>query len=166
MREDLSAPQIAVQSSHACIEATSAFNLGNLAEHPSVIICGIKNETKLNQVRKFLIDNGIRHVHFYEPDIDDELTALATEPLHGDRRNLFRKFQLLRPKTAAPVPDASATRYALKLPNGSYYQWRGECARNETWRLEDAHLSNDPHFMMSGEVVKVEVTYTEKGGVK
>jgi hypothetical protein len=101
VREDLSPPQQAVQSCHACIEATSAFALGNLADHPSVIICGVRDEQQLHKVRRYLIDSGIRHVHFYETDLDDELTALATEPVHGDRRRLFRKFQLLRTKVGA-----------------------------------------------------------------
>lgn len=56
----------------------------------------MKSEHKLHQVRKYLIENGVRHVHFYESDLDDELTALACEPVYGERRKLFRKFQLLK----------------------------------------------------------------------
>jgi hypothetical protein len=63
-----------------------------------VIICGVKNEQKLHQVRQYLIEKGVCHAHFYESDLDDELTALATEPVHGEKRALFRKFQLLRSK--------------------------------------------------------------------
>lgn len=101
MRQDISAVQQAVQACHASIEAAKAFSLEDLHEHPSVIILSIKNESKLHEIRNYLIDNGIQHVHFYEPDIDDQLTALATEPIFGDRRRLFRKFQLLRHKEAA-----------------------------------------------------------------
>lgn len=90
-----------MQSCHAVIEATSAFNIGNLADHPSVIILGVRDETKLHQVRKNLIEQGVRHVHFYENDLDDQLTALATEPVHGERRKLFRKYQLLRVRGGA-----------------------------------------------------------------
>jgi hypothetical protein len=94
-------PQQAVQSCHAVIEATSAFEVGNLPDHPSVIILSAKDERKLHQARRYLIDNGVRHVHFYEADLDDQLTALATEPVHGEKRGLFRKFQLLRCKGGA-----------------------------------------------------------------
>lgn len=129
VREDISAPQIAVQSCHACIEATKAFKLDRLSDHPSVIILSAKNETKLHRVRKYLIEQGVRHVHFYEPDIEDELTALATEPIFGDRREIFRKYQLLNNE-----PDAHHTRYALKYPDG-YYHWRGDCASSHRTHL-------------------------------
>ena len=95
VREDLSHPQQIVQSCHAAIEAATHFSLGSLAEHPSVIVLSAKSEQKLHNVRKYLVDNGIKHAHFYEPDIGDELTALATEPLVGERRDLFKKYQLL-----------------------------------------------------------------------
>lgn len=98
VREDLSPAQIAVQSCHAAIECANAFALKDLAEHPSVIILGVKNEVKLHQIRQFLIENDVQHAHFYEPDIGDELTAVATQPIFGERRRLFRKFQLVRPK--------------------------------------------------------------------
>lgn len=86
----------AVQSCHACIEASKAFDLESLSDHPSVIILSAKNENKLHRVRRYLIDQGIRHVHFYEPDFENELTSIATEPIVGIRRGAFRKYQLLR----------------------------------------------------------------------
>lgn len=101
MRIDLSPPQQAVQSCHAVIEATKAFNLERLLDHPSVIILSAKDENRLHRVRKYLVEQGIQHVHFYEPDLDDELTAIATEPIYSDRRPAFRKFQLLRSKGGA-----------------------------------------------------------------
>lgn len=78
------------------IEATAAFDLGGLADHPSVIVLGVRDESKLHQVRQRLVEAGFRHVHFYESDFDDQLTALATEPVSGERRKWFRKYQLLR----------------------------------------------------------------------
>lgn len=92
-----------MQSCHACIEATKSFDIGKLAEHPSVIILGIKSELKLQGIRKTLMDNGIRHVHFHEPDIGDQLTAIATEPIHGERRKFFRKYQLIKEKGREPI---------------------------------------------------------------
>jgi hypothetical protein len=92
----LSPPQQAVQSCHAVIEATKAFDLERLSDHPSVIILSAKDEARLHRVRNYLIEQGIQHVHFYEPDLDYELTALATQPVFGERRRLFRKYQLLK----------------------------------------------------------------------
>lgn len=134
-----------------------------------MIILGAKNEAKLHQIRKFLIDNGIRHVHFYESDLDDALTALATEPLHGDQRKLFRRFQLLRSKV--PPVHATAKRYALQYPDGSYYRYAGDCGRSphKTWAIEDANLASSPDGFWeteNGRVVEVNLGYTVKGGVK
>lgn len=119
------------------IEATKAFEIERLSDHPSVIILSAKNENRLHRVRKYLIEQGIRHVHFYEPDMDDELTALATEPIFGSRREAFSKYQLLNTK-----PDAQHTKYARKHSDGSFYRWMGECGHSEqkTWNIEDANL--------------------------
>lgn len=137
MREDLEVSQKIVQSCHAVIEATKAFNIERLSDHPSVIILSAKNENRLHRVRKYLIEQGVQHVHFYEPDMDDELTALATEPIFGDRREAFRKYQLLDTN-----PDAQHIKYARKHADGSYYRWMGECGSSEhkTWNIEDANL--------------------------
>jgi hypothetical protein len=96
VREDLSWPQRCVQSCHASIEAAKAFSLENFSEHPSVIVLSAKDEARLHRIRNYLIEQGVQHVHFYEPDLGHELTSLATEPIVGDRRRLFRKYQLLR----------------------------------------------------------------------
>ena len=98
VRADLSGPQQAVQSCHAAIEAAHHFDFKSLPDHPYVVILSAANERRLQRVRKYLVDQGVRHVHFYESDLDDELTALATEPVCGDRRQLFSKYQLLKTK--------------------------------------------------------------------
>ena len=96
VRSDLTPEQSLVQSSHACIEAANIFKLGELPDHPHLVVLAAKNEQKLHRVRQYLIANNIRHAHFYESDIGNELTALATEPLHADSplRQLFKKYQL------------------------------------------------------------------------
>lgn len=96
IRTDLSSPQIAVQSCHACIESAKAFHLEELDDHPSVIILDIKTEAKLNNVKNYLSSVGVKFVSFHEPDRDNELTSIATEPIFEDRRRLFKKFQLLK----------------------------------------------------------------------
>jgi len=42
-----------------------------------------------------LNDSDIEHEMFYEPDIQQH-TAIATEPIYGDRRKFFRKFKLYK----------------------------------------------------------------------
>lgn len=95
IRNDLSHEQKAVQSCHAAIEATREFiKPGDV--HPSVIICQVKSEHKLQKCCEELKDKGINFKTFREPDRNNEMTALATEPLFGKEREAFKRFQLLR----------------------------------------------------------------------
>lgn len=93
VRNDLSPSQICVQSCHAVIEATRNFNMNG--EHPSVILCVVKSEEKLKQVSRELATKGIRFSSFFEPDIGNKLTAIASAPVSGVNRDVFKRFQLL-----------------------------------------------------------------------
>lgn len=95
IRKDLSFEQQVVQSCHASIEAALHLIPPNI-EHPHVIVCGIDNEEKLNKVVNKLNNNGIKFRPFREADMEDQLTALATEPIFGERRKLFKNYQLLK----------------------------------------------------------------------
>lgn len=92
----MSIPQQTVQSCHAVIEATKAFGYEKLVKHPSVIILSVEDETALHKARLSLVNNKIQHVHFYEPDIGNELTAIATKAVWGDDRKIFRKYKLMK----------------------------------------------------------------------
>lgn len=66
---------------------------------PSVdhlVVCSVKNEQALHKARDQLKEAGINFVTFEEPDIGNEMTALATEPISGDKRLFFKKYQLLK----------------------------------------------------------------------
>lgn len=65
-------------------------------EPPYVIVCGVKDESKLENVKIFLTENNIEHADFLESDLNDELTAVVTVPLTEDKKALFKKYQLLR----------------------------------------------------------------------
>ena len=58
----------------------------------------MKDEAALLKALKKLEDNGIRHTVFREADLDDQATAIATEPVYGETRRLFRNYQLLQPQ--------------------------------------------------------------------
>lgn len=92
LRSDLSRPQQAVQASHAAIESARNF-INEGMEHPSVIILNMKSEEALI---KFNNSCPNRTIGFREPDIGNQLTAIATEPVFGDDRKYFRKYQLLK----------------------------------------------------------------------
>ena len=98
MREDLTTSQQAVQCSHAAITAAKQFDLGNLPDHPYLVILAVKNESKLHRVTKHLVEHGIKFVHFYENDLDNQLTAIATQPIaeDSDLRAHLRKYQCLK----------------------------------------------------------------------
>ena len=94
IRKDLPLPQQVVQSAHACIEATKSF-LDNNLEHPHLVVLGVKGEQQLyNSVQK-LDKAGVRYRVFIEPDRNNEATAIATEPIFGAQRRLFRNYRCL-----------------------------------------------------------------------
>jgi hypothetical protein len=90
----LSVGSYCVQSCHAVIEASKHF--GFTQEHPSVIVCEAKNEETLLKFAKKLQEANIGFKAFQEPDIGNQFTALATEPVFGDKRLFFKNFQLLK----------------------------------------------------------------------
>ena len=94
VRNDLSPAQRAVQSGHVLIEMARNFIKINDV-HPSVIICIVKDENKLKSTIKELYDKNIKISTFREPDKNNEITAVATEPLYGESRNHLSRFQLL-----------------------------------------------------------------------
>lgn len=98
VRKDLSLPQVAVQTAHAAIEAAASFDLKSLPDHPHLVLLGVKNLAALEKADQHLHSHGLRTAKFYESDIGDQMTALATEPLHFEdpRRKFLRKFQLFR----------------------------------------------------------------------
>lgn len=171
IRTDLSLPQQCVQSCHSCIEASKAFHLEKLDDHPSVIILDIKTEAKLTNVRNYLSSVGIKFVSFYEPDRDNELTSIATEPIFEDRRRFFKKFQLIKePRRQEPI--SRKTKYAAKFSDG-YFVWRGESisgnVQHRTGDIGDADffdtIDSAKHWTGADETEKVEIQY-HIGGAK
>lgn len=93
MRKDLSGPQQVVQACHATIESLKSFPISEI--HPSVIVLGV-TPIQLSNVHKHLENNNILYKTFTEPDIGNQLTAIATEIVSGSKRKSFKKFQLLK----------------------------------------------------------------------
>lgn len=84
-----------VQTGHACIELGRHI-IDAQSEHPSLIVFGIRSEPKLQSIVDHLKGQGINIKEFREPDIGNQLTAFATEPISGERRQLFAKYCLLK----------------------------------------------------------------------
>jgi len=61
-----------------------------------VVLCSVRNETKLRNSLDFIQSRGIKCAAFEEPDLDNQLTAIATEPVYQNQRHIFRKFQIMK----------------------------------------------------------------------
>ena len=94
VRRDLVAPQQLVQACHACLEASRTF-LSSDSEHPHLVVCGVRDERRLGHCLDRLRRAGVRFRAFFEPDLANQLTAAATEPLRGAQRRVFRDYRLL-----------------------------------------------------------------------
>ncbi len=78
-RRDLEPVHRVVQVGHAVIESTKIFPYQG--EHPYLIVFGCKTEKSLENALDTCRSQGITVVEFREPDRDNELTAIATQPL-------------------------------------------------------------------------------------
>ncbi|OAI54314.1 hypothetical protein AYO44_15175 [Planctomycetaceae bacterium SCGC AG-212-F19] len=76
------------------MEAARSF-LPSGEAHPNVIVCGLPDELALTRCLEHLAQLGVRHRPFREPDLGDQLTAIATEPIPRFQKRLFRKYRLL-----------------------------------------------------------------------
>jgi len=90
----LSKSQIAVQSCHAAIEVASK---EKMSEHPSVILIESKSEIRLQRIKEYLTSENIKCFEFREPDIGNQLTSIATEPIIDQTtRDKLKKYQLYK----------------------------------------------------------------------
>lgn len=88
MRNDLPPPVKTVQAAHATW-AIASKGYG----HPSLVVVVVKNENKLVQVMERLREENINFEYFIEPDLDNQVTAIATEPIQYNE--YLKRFQLL-----------------------------------------------------------------------
>lgn len=94
VRKDLSVPQQAVQAIHAAIECVRT--IAPDIEHPHIVLCSVRDETKLKTELERLIVLGFKCFPFVEPDLNGELTAFSVGPVteEAERRH-FRRYQIL-----------------------------------------------------------------------
>ena len=93
-RLDLSIPAQCVQSCHAAIEATKAFKQPQ--ETCNLVVCTVADESQLYKWTDKLRTRGIEFATFYEPDIGNQLTAIATEPVYKKQRKVFSGLNLMK----------------------------------------------------------------------
>lgn len=115
VRTDLTNTQRVVQSSHVAFEMAQH---NKLEYHPSMVLIGIKNLTKLEREVERLEGMGFGVTKFYEPLINNELTAIGILA-GGDDRSKLKRYQLLTDVSFYPARIQAD----IKLKN---------CAHNKT----------------------------------
>ncbi len=86
-------PQQLVQAGHAALE--SGIHLSHTTERvSSLVVCSVSNEEALLKALDRIRFRGVNVVLFREADMNDEATALATEPVSGKARKAFAKYPL------------------------------------------------------------------------
>lgn len=101
VREDLPPVQQLIQAAHAAHEAGIMFgrcDSGGWDKNDVSHFCvfGVSDEEHLFRIHKKLMQNDIGCYLFHEPDFDMGFSAIATEPLIGERRKLIGNHKLLR----------------------------------------------------------------------
>jgi len=83
-RRDLSVGSQAAQTGHALAELCVRQRDGGLMDwadnHKTLIIVSVKDEDELRALSKALNSAGVRVQPFFEPDMDDQMTAIAVHP--------------------------------------------------------------------------------------
>lgn len=79
---------------HATAEAVNHFykSVNNLY----TVLLHVENERELIKAMHFLDSKGIRYRHFIDPDLNNELTSVATECILGSKRKVMKDFKLLK----------------------------------------------------------------------
>lgn len=98
VRRDLSYSQRVVQSCHAVVELVRRYkddsSISKWADiDKTLVVLSVKDERELRRTSQRLSDARIRFAEFREPDMNNEVTAIAVHP--ETDANLFRSRQLL-----------------------------------------------------------------------
>ena len=96
IRSDLTHPQMIVQSCHGVSSAARNGLFSCASEEPHLVLIGVDDENALSRISCRLQSLGIKHASFREPDKNNELTSICTEPVWGESRHHFKKYQCLK----------------------------------------------------------------------
>ena len=93
-RRDLSLSSQAVQAGHAAFQAASELRFNT---HPHFVYLTVKNLSRLSMVTENLLNQNLKTTIWREPDLNNEITAVAIGPVVSkEDRKLFKKFQLMK----------------------------------------------------------------------
>lgn len=95
VRRDIPIAHAIVQACHACFELGIKLTDEHKPKKTShMVLLKVKNERELMTIVETLELNDIHHTMFFEPDNNLGYTAIATQPIYGEKRMLFRKYKL------------------------------------------------------------------------
>ncbi len=92
-----------MQAAHAALEC-GLYLASQPLQPDNIVVLNGSNESALRLNSEALTRHGIAHRLIIEPDMGDQATAIATEPLMGNRkdmpRSFFSDFTLWKPSSA------------------------------------------------------------------
>jgi len=97
VRTDLTLPQQICQAIHAAYEAGLRADLPDSTRF--LVTCQVPDEESLLKAQYEIERKGIHTFLFQEPDIGNQATALATEPIAASDRRKLSKYKLWEEKT-------------------------------------------------------------------
>ena len=95
VRQDLSPEYQLVQAAHATMVLGQKMPSNFDARKTYFTVIGVPNEWELKEVKRILNENGFPFEEFIEPDIGNEITAVATHPIHWLKRKQLKNYSLL-----------------------------------------------------------------------
>ena len=103
-RQDISPEQQAVQTAHATYKLGWNVKIHDMPDWPTpdntyFTLVGVRNRDALSAVSLILDKFEIPCESFVEPDMDYEVTSIATYPIHEDDRGPLLAFNLLKMKS-------------------------------------------------------------------
>jgi hypothetical protein len=95
VRQDISPEYQLVQAAHATMALGQALAPDQDAHNTYFTVVGVPDGKSLTDVIPMLKANGFPYVAFVEPDIGNQITAIATHPIHWAARRPLKGFPLL-----------------------------------------------------------------------
>lgn len=96
-RRDLPLSSQAVQAGHTAFQAASELRF---KKHPHFVYLTVKNLSRLSVSAEKLQNENLDLTIWREPDLNNEITAVAIGPVTSrEDRELFKKFQLMKGDT-------------------------------------------------------------------
>lgn len=95
VRQDISPEYQLVQAAHATMALGKALAPEHDPHNTYFTVVGVADGKSLTDVIPMLKANGFPYVAFVEPDIGNQVTAIATHPIHWAARRPLKGFPLL-----------------------------------------------------------------------